>query len=107
VKKCLVFKRNILVRTAASIKKYCRSSNKHTTKVIKKKINPEQALQIIGHVVAKSYANKCSIYGRRRFAVSNRYFITFTRMGNLPVLLPNATPLVSRFLAEMSKKRQF
>jgi hypothetical protein len=27
-------------------------------------------------------------------------------MGNLPVLLPNAMPLVSRFLAEMSMKRQ-
>jgi hypothetical protein len=27
-------------------------------------------------------------------------------MGNLPVLLPKATPLVSRFFAEMSKKRQ-
>jgi hypothetical protein len=27
-------------------------------------------------------------------------------MGNLPALLPNATPLVSRFSAEMSKKRQ-
>jgi hypothetical protein len=27
-------------------------------------------------------------------------------MGNLPALLPNATPLVSKFLAEMSKKRQ-
>jgi hypothetical protein len=27
-------------------------------------------------------------------------------MGNLPYLLLNATPLVSRFFAEMSKKRQ-
>jgi hypothetical protein len=27
-------------------------------------------------------------------------------MDNLPGLLPNATPLVSRFLAELSKKRQ-
>jgi hypothetical protein len=27
-------------------------------------------------------------------------------MRNLPVSLPNATPLVSRFFAEMSKKRQ-
>jgi hypothetical protein len=27
-------------------------------------------------------------------------------MGNLPALLPNATPLVSRFFAEMSMKRQ-
>jgi hypothetical protein len=26
-------------------------------------------------------------------------------MGNLPALLPNATPLVSRFFGEMSKKR--
>jgi hypothetical protein len=31
-------------------------------------------------------------------------FITFVRMGDLPVLLPNATPLVSRCFAEMSKK---
>jgi hypothetical protein len=31
---------------------------------------------------------------------------TFVRMGNLPTLLPNATPLVRRFFAEMSKKRQ-
>jgi hypothetical protein len=30
----------------------------------------------------------------------------FVRMGNLPALLPNATPLVMRFFAEMSKKRQ-
>jgi hypothetical protein len=35
----------------------------------------------------------------------NKHF-TFERMGNLPALLPNATPLVSRFSAEMSKKRQ-
>jgi hypothetical protein len=27
-------------------------------------------------------------------------------MGNLPGLLPNATPLQSRFFDEMSKKRQ-
>jgi hypothetical protein len=27
-------------------------------------------------------------------------------MGNLPALLPNATPLVSRFFAKMSKKSQ-
>jgi hypothetical protein len=27
----------------------------------------EPALQIIGHVVAESYANKCSMYGRRQF----------------------------------------
>jgi uncharacterized membrane protein len=31
----------------------------------------EQALQIIGHVVAKSYANKSSMHGRRQFLVSN------------------------------------
>jgi hypothetical protein len=30
----------------------------------------EQALQIIGHVVAKSYANKSSMHGRRQFLVS-------------------------------------
>jgi hypothetical protein len=27
-------------------------------------------------------------------------------MGNLPAILPNATPLVSGFFGEMSKKRQ-
>jgi hypothetical protein len=31
----------------------------------------EQALQIIGHVVAKSYAHKQSKHGRRQFMVSN------------------------------------
>jgi hypothetical protein len=38
--------------------------------MIKKKTNPEQALQIISHVVEKSYANKCSMHGRRQFVVS-------------------------------------
>jgi hypothetical protein len=33
--------------------------------------NSEQALQIIGHVVAKSYAHKRSKHGRRQFMVSN------------------------------------
>jgi hypothetical protein len=31
----------------------------------------EQALQIIGHVIAKSYANKRSMHERREFVVSN------------------------------------
>jgi hypothetical protein len=31
----------------------------------------EQALQIIGHVVAKSYAHKRWKHGRRQFMVSN------------------------------------
>jgi hypothetical protein len=31
---------------------------------------------------------------------------TFVRMGNLSALLPNATTLVGRFFAKMSKKRQ-
>jgi hypothetical protein len=31
----------------------------------------EQALQIIGHVVAEFYANKRSMHGRRQFVVSN------------------------------------
>jgi hypothetical protein len=31
----------------------------------------EQALQIIGHVVVVSYANKRSKHGRRQFVVSN------------------------------------
>jgi hypothetical protein len=36
-----------------------------------KESKSEQALQIIGHVVAKSYANKWSKHGRRQFMVSN------------------------------------
>jgi hypothetical protein len=31
---------------------------------------------------------------------------TFVRVRKLPALLPNATPLVSRFFAEISKERQ-
>jgi hypothetical protein len=30
---------------------------------------------------------------------------TFVSLGHLPALLPNATPLVSRFFGEMSSKR--
>jgi hypothetical protein len=36
----------------------------------------------------------------------NYYYFIFVRMSNLPGLLPDATPLVTRFLAEISKKRQ-
>jgi hypothetical protein len=32
---------------------------------------------------------------------------TFERMGNLPTLSLNATPLVSKFFGELLKKRQF
>jgi hypothetical protein len=39
-------------------------------KVIKK-TKSEQALQIIGYVVVESYANKCSMHGRRQFVASN------------------------------------
>jgi hypothetical protein len=46
-------------------------------------------------VMEKVYKNK-----------QEQYF-TFVRMGNIPALLPNGTPLVSRFFSEMSKKRQF
>jgi hypothetical protein len=38
----------------------------------------EQALQIIGHVVAESYANKHSMHGRRQFVVSNVTIINHT-----------------------------
>jgi hypothetical protein len=31
----------------------------------------EQALQIIGHVVAEFYANKCSMHGHKQFVDSN------------------------------------
>jgi hypothetical protein len=31
----------------------------------------EQALQIVGHIVAEFYAPKRSVYGRRQFVVSN------------------------------------
>jgi hypothetical protein len=37
----------------------------------KKEHKLEQALQIMGHVVAESYANKRSMHGRRQFVVSN------------------------------------
>jgi hypothetical protein len=36
-----------------------------------KESKSEQALQIIGHVLAKFYANKRSMHGRRQFVVSN------------------------------------
>jgi hypothetical protein len=36
-------------------------------KVIKNKTNQSRRLQIIGHVVAKFYANKRSMHGRRQF----------------------------------------
>jgi hypothetical protein len=35
-----------------------------------KESKSEQAVQIIGHIVAKSYANKRSKHGRRQFMVS-------------------------------------
>jgi hypothetical protein len=38
--------------------------------------------------------------------IKREQHFTFVRMGNLPTLLPNATPLVSRFFVEISKKRQ-
>jgi hypothetical protein len=38
---------------------------------------------------------------------SQTLHFTFVRTGNLPALLPNATPLVYKFFCEMSKKRQF
>jgi hypothetical protein len=82
--------------------------------VDQKEDKSEQALQIIGHVVAEFYANKRSMHGGRQFYyyyliqngenVQQEQHFTFVRMGN--ALLPNAMPLVSRFFAEMSKKRQ-
>jgi hypothetical protein len=36
----------------------------------------------------------------------NKKQFTFVRMGNVSALLSNATPLVTRFFAEMSKKRK-
>jgi hypothetical protein len=40
----------------------------------RKENKSEQALQIIGHVVAESYANKRSMHGRIQFVVSNTTF---------------------------------
>jgi hypothetical protein len=40
------------------------------------------------------------------YKIEEQHF-TFVRIGNLPALLPNATPLGSRFFGEMSNKRQF
>jgi hypothetical protein len=61
-----------------------------------KENKPEQVSQIIGHVVAEFYAN---------MQVGNIvvHFIIIIYQG----LLSNAIPLVGRFFAEMSKKRQF
>jgi hypothetical protein len=79
-----------------------RNKNRKGNKEYKliKENKSEQALQIISHVVAESNANKRSLQWRRQFVVSNMH-------GNLPALLPNATPLVRRFFGEMSNKRQF
>jgi hypothetical protein len=86
-------------------------------------IKKEQALQIFGHVVAEFYANRRSMHGRRQFVVSiivhfiiiidngenvsnkQEQNFAFVKMCNLPALLPNATLLLSRFFAEMTKKR--
>jgi hypothetical protein len=43
--------------------------NKYQVKSDEKENKSEQALQIIGHVVAESYANKRSMHGRRQFVV--------------------------------------
>jgi hypothetical protein len=37
----------------------------------KKKNKSEQALQIMGHVVAEFYANNCSMHRRKQFVDSN------------------------------------
>ncbi|KAH0813284.1 hypothetical protein GEV33_009509 [Tenebrio molitor] len=66
----------------------CRASNisqisvnptvQMTTQSDQQESKSEQALQIIGHVVAKSYAHKRSKHGRRQlFMVSNGYFRKF------------------------------
>jgi dTDP-D-glucose 4,6-dehydratase len=44
---------------------------KQTIQSDQKEKKSEQALQIINHVVAESYANDRSIRGRRQFVVSN------------------------------------
>jgi hypothetical protein len=43
----------------------------------KKENTSEQALQIMGHVVAEFCANKRSIHGRRQFVVSNVTIVHF------------------------------
>jgi hypothetical protein len=40
------------------------------------------------------------------YKINKSNIFTVVRMGYFEALLPNATPLVSRFFAEMSKKRQ-
>jgi hypothetical protein len=51
----------------------CQTPNhaKQTIQNDKKENKSEQAMQIIGHVVAESCANKRSMHGRRQFVVSN------------------------------------
>jgi hypothetical protein len=46
-------------------------SIQHIVQSDQKENKSEQALQIIGHVVAEFYADKCPMHGRRQFAVSN------------------------------------
>jgi methyl coenzyme M reductase subunit D len=55
---------NLTLTISLSIFVLCIQSDQQETK-------SEQALQIIGHVVAKSYARKRSKHGRRQFMVSN------------------------------------
>jgi hypothetical protein len=40
------------------------------------------------------------------YLIMEKHF-KFVRTGNLPALVPNATPLVGRFFGKMSNKRQF
>jgi hypothetical protein len=43
----------------------------------------------------------------KSYLISHEFHtLELVRMSNLPGLLPDATPLVTRFLAEISKKRQ-
>jgi hypothetical protein len=42
----------------------------------------------------------------RRWNFSCTFYYNYYLIMNLPALLSNVTPLVSRFFAEMSKKRQ-
>jgi hypothetical protein len=65
------------------------------------------------------YGHERSMHGRKHYALlllsgngenlenKQEQHFTFVRMDNLPALLPNATPLVSRFFGEISKKCQF
>jgi hypothetical protein len=68
----------------------------------------EQALQMIGHVVAKSYGNKRSMHDRRQFYyyyLIMEKFYKINKNGSFTCFIAKCDA-TGKFFAEMSKKRQ-